>query len=154
MPPLIRRALASLLCSCGAAALAQPQAQLAPHAQPQHTTAASPAGLARPTVVLNDTVEQMPRGERQQVSVLTASFQPGDRTVLHTHRSPVTVYVLEGEFTLELDGRPPVVVRAGQAYVEPPHVRMTGFNRSATQPLKVVIFYVSEPGTPFLDPAH
>jgi quercetin dioxygenase-like cupin family protein len=74
--------------------------------------------------------------------------------VLHTHRSPVTVYVLEGEFTLELDGRPPVVVRAGQAYVEPPHVRMTGFNRSATQPLKVVIFYVSEPGTPFLDPAH
>jgi hypothetical protein len=35
--------------------------------------------------------------------------------------------------------------------VEPPHVRMTGYNRSATQPLRVVIFYVSDPGTPFLD---
>jgi quercetin dioxygenase-like cupin family protein len=88
------------------------------------------------------------------VRVMTATFQPGDRTVLHTHRSPVTVYVLQGQFTLELDGREPVVVKAGQAYVEPPHVKMTGYNRSATEALKVVIFYVSDVGTPFLDPVH
>jgi hypothetical protein len=29
----------------------------------------------------------------------------------------------------------------------------SGFNRSATEQTRVVIFYVSEPGTPFLDPA-
>ncbi len=109
-------------------------------------------GMAKPNQVLSETVEGMPRGERQQVRVLTATFQPGDRTVFHTHRSPVTVHVLEGEFTLELEGRAPVVVPAGQAYVEPPHVRMTGFNRSTSAPLKVVIFYVSDPATPFLDP--
>ncbi|WBY01934.1 cupin domain-containing protein [Ramlibacter tataouinensis] len=112
------------------------------------------AGLAKPQQVLSETVEQMPRGERQQVRVFTATFQPGDRTVFHTHRSPVTVYVLEGEFTLELEGRAPMVVRAGQAYVEPPRIAMTGFNRSATAPLKVVIFYVSDPATPFLDPVR
>ena len=112
-------------------------------------------GLARPQLVLSETVAQMPRGEQQQVRVMTAVFQPGDRTVFHTHRSPVTVYVLEGRFTLELEGSPPVVIGPGQAYVEPPHVRMTGHNRSTTEPLKVVIFYVSDPGTPFLDPvAH
>lgn len=96
----------------------------------------------------------MPRSDTQEVRVLTASFKPGDKTVFHTHRSPVTVYVLEGQFTLDLEGREPVVINAGQAYVEPPGVKMTGYNRSATEPLRVVIFYVSEPGTPFLDPAH
>jgi quercetin dioxygenase-like cupin family protein len=113
-----------------------------------------PAGLAKPHLVLSENVAQMPRGEQQQVRVLTATFQPGDRTVFHTHRSPVTVYVLQGQFTLDLEGRPPVVVGPGEAYVEPPHVKMTGYNRSTTEPLKVVIFYVSDVGTPFLDPLH
>lgn len=96
----------------------------------------------------------MPTAATQEVRVLTATFQPGDRTVFHTHRSPVTVYVLEGTFTLELAGREPVTVRAGEAFVEPPQVRMTGFNRSTTERTRVVIFYVSDPGTPFLDPVQ
>lgn len=108
-------------------------------------------GLAKPELIRREVVQGMPQGDRQEIRVLTATFQPGDRTVFHTHRSPVTVYVLEGQFTLELEGRAPVMVRAGEAYVEPPHVRMTGFNRSTSQPLKVLIFYVSDPGTPFLD---
>lgn len=111
-------------------------------------------GLARPELLLREAVRGMPRGDAQEVRVLRATFQPGDRTVFHTHRSPVTVYVLEGEFTLDLEGQAQVTVAAGQAYVEPPHVRMTGYNRSATQPLRVMIFYVSDPGTPFLDEAR
>ena len=66
----------------------------------------------------------------------------------------MTVYVLEGEFTLELEGRAPVTVSTGHAYVEPPGVRMTGHNKSTTDPLRVVIFYVSETGMPFLHPVH
>jgi quercetin dioxygenase-like cupin family protein len=108
-------------------------------------------GLAKPQMVLKETVPGMPQSARQEISVLTASFKPGERTVFHTHRSPVTVYVLEGAFTLELEGRDPITVKAGQAMVEPPHVKMTGYNRSTTEPLRVVIFYVGEPNTPFLD---
>lgn len=111
-------------------------------------------GLAKPELLLREQVAGMPRAATQEVRVMTATFHPGDRTVFHTHRSPVTVYVLEGEFTLELEGKPPVVVRAGQAYVEPPEVKMTGYNRSSKDRLRVVIFYVSDPGTPFLDPAR
>ncbi|HEY2927205.1 cupin domain-containing protein [Piscinibacter sp.] len=111
-------------------------------------------GLARPNLVLRENVTGMPRGDRQELRVLTASFKPGDKTVLHTHRSPVTVYVLEGAFTLELEGRDPITVNAGQALVEPPNVRMTGYNRSRSDPLRVVIFYVSDHYTPFLDPVH
>jgi quercetin dioxygenase-like cupin family protein len=111
-------------------------------------------GLAAPQLVLRESVAGMPKSETQEVRVMTAVFKPGDKTVFHTHRSPVTVYVLEGQFTLELEGRPPVTIDAGKAHVEPPHVKMTGYNRSASQPLRVVIFYVSDVNTPFLDPIH
>ena len=50
--------------------------------------------------------------------------------MFHTHRFPVTVYVLDGTFTLEMEGRKPVTVNAGQAMVMPPHVKMTGYDRS------------------------
>lgn len=105
----------------------------------------------KPELVFSEIVSGMPKGERQAVRVMTAQFRPGEQTVFHTHRSPVTVYILEGAFTLELEGRAPVIVKAGQAFVEPPNVKMTGYNRSATEALRLVIFYVSEPDTPFLD---
>ena len=111
-------------------------------------------GTARPDLVFSELVSGMPRGEKQEVRVLTANFKPGDRTLFHTHRSPVTVYILEGAFTLELEGRAPITLKAGQAFVEPPNVKMTGYNRSASESLRLVIFYVSEPDTPFLDPVN
>ena len=111
-------------------------------------------GTVRPQSLLREIVQGMPKGGTQEVSVLTASFKPGDKTVFHTHRFPVTVYILEGAFTLELEGHEPITVKAGQAMVEPPNVRMTGYNRSGTEPLRVVIFYVSDPDKPFLDPIH
>jgi quercetin dioxygenase-like cupin family protein len=136
MPRLIGCALALVAVMIGVSSTAQEQ------------------GLARPNLLLRETIQGMPRGEQQEVRVLTASFKPGDKTVFHTHRFPVTVYVLEGAFTLEMEGRAPVTVKAGEAMVEPPRVKMTGYNRNASEPLRVVIFYVSDPDTPFLDPAH
>jgi quercetin dioxygenase-like cupin family protein len=109
-------------------------------------------GTAKPDLVFSDVVHGMPRGENQAIRVFTANFKPGDKTVVHSHRSPVTVYILEGAFTLQLEGREPIIVKAGQAFVEPPNLKMTGYNRSATEALRLVIFYVSEPDTPFLDP--
>lgn len=111
-------------------------------------------GVVKPQLLLSEIVQGMPKGGRPEVRVLRASFQPGDKTMFHTHRFPVTVYVLEGAFTLEMEGREPVTVKAGQAMVMPPHVKMTGYNRSSTAPLRLVIFSVSDPETPFLDPIH
>lgn len=118
------------------------------------TVMAQEHGVTKPDLVLRETVTGMPRGEKQEVRVLTAHFEPGDKTVFHTHRFPVTVYILQGAFTLELEGREPITVKAGQSFVEPPGVRMTGYNRSGTEPLNLVIFYVSDPDVPFLDPIH
>ena len=110
-------------------------------------------GVVKPQLLLSEIIQGMPKGERQEVRVLTASFQPGDKTMFHMHRFPVTVYVLEGAFTLEMERRDPVAVKAGQAMVMPPHVKMTGYNRS-TESLRLVIFSVSDPDTPFLDPVR
>ena len=111
---------------------------------------AQPSGIAKPDMVLQQVIEGLPKDDKQTIRVMTASFKPGDRTVHHTHRFPVTVYVLEGAFTLELEGRPPLTVKAGEAMVEPPNVAMIGYNRSS-ETTKVVIFYVSANDTPFLD---
>jgi quercetin dioxygenase-like cupin family protein len=110
--------------------------------------------LARPNLLLKEVVQGMPKGDKQEVRVLTATIQPGGKTPFHTHRFPVTVYVLEGTFTLDLEGRSPVMVKAGESFVEPPNVKMTGYNKHQSEPMKVVIFYVSDPDTPFLDAAH
>jgi quercetin dioxygenase-like cupin family protein len=118
------------------------------------SAAAEESGIAKPNIIHREIVAGMPRGERQEVRVITASFKPGDKTVFHTHRFPVAVYVLEGAFTLEMEDRAPVTVKAGEAFVEPLNVKMTGHNRSAAEPLKVVVFYVSDPETPFLDLTH
>lgn len=111
-------------------------------------------GVVKPEVLLSKIVQGMPKGDKQQIRVLTANFQPGDKTLFHTHRFPVTIYVLEGAFTLEMEGREPVTVKAGQPMVMPAQVKMTGHNRSSTEPLRLVIFSVSDPDTPFLEPVR
>ncbi|WP_165585605.1 cupin domain-containing protein [Roseococcus sp. SYP-B2431] len=119
------------------------------------SAAMAPAGEqapAQPELLLRETIAGMPRGERQEVQVLAATIAPGQSTIFHTHSFPVTVVVLEGTFTLDLQGRGTVTVPAGRSMIEPPNVPMTGHNRSATEPARVIIFYVADPGTPFLHP--
>jgi quercetin dioxygenase-like cupin family protein len=115
---------------------------------------AQAAGVTKPQLVLQELVRGMPQGAEQEIRIMTADFKPGDRTVFHTHRFPVAVYILSGAFTLELEGQAPKVIKAGEGFVEPPNVKMTGFNRSTREALHLVIFYVGDPGTPFLDPIH
>lgn len=107
-----------------------------------------------PTVILKQIVEAMPKGDKQEVQVLVGTIPPGQNTVFHSHPFPVTLYILEGTFTLEMEGRPAATVTAGQSFVEPPNVRMTGHNLSSTETMKAVIFYVGDAGTPFLELLH
>ena len=112
---------------------------------------AADKGMAQLTPLHRQLVETLPRGERQEIRVLQAVLLPGDRTPTHTHRHPVTLYMLEGEFTLEFEGLPTAVVKAGEVFVEPAHVVMTGFNRGQ-EPARMVIFYACAPDEPFAEP--
>ncbi len=115
-------------------------------------TSAQDAGMAKLKVLHREVMSGMPTVVEQEVRTLLAVLEPGDRTPRHFHRHPVTVYMLNGAFTLELDGREPVTIRAGETFVEPAHVNMTGRNLSVDGAARMVLFYVSEPGAPFADP--
>nr|WP_295465351.1 cupin domain-containing protein [Mesorhizobium sp.] len=114
------------------------------------TRSAQDSGMAKLTPLHREVVTGMPGLAEQEVRVLFATLLPGDVTPYHSHRFPVTVYVTEGTFTLALDGREPVAIEAGQAFVEPAGVNMTGSN-VGTAPARMALFYVCEPGAPFAD---
>lgn len=115
------------------------------------TRSAQDSGMAKLTPLHREIVRGMPILPEQEVRVLLATLLPGDVTPYHSHRFPVTVYMLEGTFTLALDDREPVVIEAGQVFVEPAGTSMTGLNKGDV-PAKMALFYVCEPETPFADP--
>jgi quercetin dioxygenase-like cupin family protein len=58
--------------------------------------------------------------ERPQVMTALVQFPPGDPgTPPHRHSGPVFGYMVEGEMLFELEGEPPRVLRAGEAFWEP-----------------------------------
>ena len=116
------------------------------------TRSAQESGMAKLTPLHREVVEGMPTLSKQEVRVLLSTLLPGDVTPYHSHRFPVTVYMLEGTFTLALDGREPVAIEAGQVFVEPAGINMTGFNKGDV-PARMALFYICEPGVPFADPA-
>ncbi|RWL17142.1 MAG: cupin domain-containing protein [Mesorhizobium sp.] len=118
------------------------------------TISARETGAAKLQVLHREATAAMPKTSDQEIRVLLATLEPGDCTPCHSHRFPVTVYMLEGTFTLELDGREAVTVKAGEIFVEPPLVKMTGRNLDARQTARMILFYVSDPDMPFADPAE
>jgi quercetin dioxygenase-like cupin family protein len=106
----------------------------------------------KPVQILDVTLNGMPTLAQQEVRVLTSTMQPGEKSVTHTHLFPVTIYVMEGELTLNMKGKPAIVAKAGEAVIEQPGLETTAVNTSATEITKVVLFYASEAKTPFLIP--
>jgi quercetin dioxygenase-like cupin family protein len=118
----------------------------------------APAGLAaqeaRPDApALKQITTEYPKGDKLEARVMTATLAPGSTSPWHTHGSPVAVYVMEGTFTLEFDGREAISKQAGEALLEPINVKVRAANRS-NAPAKVVIFQVSEPEQPFMHVMH
>jgi len=109
--------------------------------------------MAKLTPLHREIVKGMPTRAEQEVRVLFSTLLPGDVTPYHSHQYPVTVYMLEGTFTLELDGREPVKITTGEVFVEPSGIAMTGFNKDDV-PARMVIFYVCIPDAPFADPVN
>jgi len=117
------------------------------------TRSAQESGMAKLTPLHREVIDGMPTETEQEIRVLFSTLLPGDVTPYHSHRYPVTVHMLEGTFTLELDGREPVVITAGEVFVEPAGIAMIGFNKGDV-PARMVIFYVCAPDAPFADPVN
>ncbi len=80
-----------------------------------------------------------------QALMITVAYRPGGASLPHRHDAQVFVYVLEGEMTMQVDGKPPVTLRAGQAFYEGrKDIHRISANASATAPAKLLVFMIKE----------
>lgn len=68
----------------------------------------------------------------------------------HYHSGPTYVYVLEGTLTIEEEGKPVQTFEAGDLYVEPVGNPMQAFNKSAEEPMELLVFQVQNEGEPLM----
>jgi quercetin dioxygenase-like cupin family protein len=87
---------------------------------------------------------------REAVQVI-AEFAPGVAAGKHTHPGEELGYVLEGNLQLEIQGKPPVILKAGDSFFVPAGVVHDGKN-VGSGPLKVLATYVVEKGKPVATP--
>ena len=94
----------------------------------------------------------IPEGAHAMTIVI--EYPPGDPgTPPHRHPGPAFGYVLEGEMVFELEGEPPRVVRAGEAFWEPGGdvIHYQDGNNRADIPVRFTVTMLCEPGKPMVD---
>ncbi len=84
-----------------------------------------------------------------EISALMVEIAPGGDTGRHKHPIPAFVYVLQGVITLEENGQPTRVYKAGKAFVETVDTWHNAFNKGST-PAKALVVFVGEKGRPGL----
>jgi quercetin dioxygenase-like cupin family protein len=82
----------------------------------------------------------------QTVSVI-AEIEPGTCAGRHTHPGPESTYIIEGEVTLKVDGKPDQVLKAGNSFQLPPGVVHDACNMTG-RPDKALAVYIVEKGKP------
>lgn len=108
--------------------------------------AAAQIGLERKVVLQQDA--QIPGYE---VVLAEVSIAVGGREGRHWHSGTLVGYILEGELTLELEGQPTEIVKAGEAVLIEPRQVHEGFNKGSV-PIKALVTFIVEKGKPLTTP--
>lgn len=88
----------------------------------------------------------------REVNVASVTISPGGSAGRHTHPGEEISYILDGEGEILVEGKEPLKLKAGQAFVIPNGARHDARNLGTT-PLKLVAVYVVEKGKPMATPA-
>ena len=73
---------------------------------------------------------------------------PGAESGKHTQSEDEIVYILDGSVTVEVQGKAPVTLKAGEAFHTAAGQVHNVKNASATAPGKALAFYIVKKGTP------
>jgi quercetin dioxygenase-like cupin family protein len=85
----------------------------------------------------------------KEVVMLTVEYLPGGASLPHRHDANVFVYVLEGSMIMQVKGKEPVTLKAGDTFYEgPDDIHETSANASKTEPAKFLVFIVKDKGVP------
>lgn len=86
-----------------------------------------------------------------EVVQVRGEFEPGASVPKHTHPGEEVGYILEGTVTFELEGKPPMTLKAGDPFFIPAgHVHMAKNTGSGVA--KVLSAYIVEKGKPLATP--
>lgn len=96
----------------------------------------------------------LPGIEGKEGIVYIAELAPGAAAGKHSHPGNELFYVLEGSMILEVEGKPPVTIKQGEASHLPPKQVHDVKNASATAPMKGLIFQIPEKGQPLVTPVR
>jgi quercetin dioxygenase-like cupin family protein len=88
----------------------------------------------------------------REAVVARVEVAPGAYAGRHTHPGDEISYVLDGEVELLIQGQPPRLVKAGEAFVIPAGTVHDAHNAS-DKPIHIVGVYVVEKGKPLATPA-
>ena len=72
---------------------------------------------------------------------------PGGESGKHTQSGNEIVYILEGSVILEVQGKPPATIKAGEAFHTVAGEVHNVKNASASAPGKALAFYIAKKGT-------
>ena len=112
----------------------------------QSHVAGEPAAHAKVTPLLTQPVSP---GAGTEARLLTVEYPPGGSTPAHHHDGAIFAYVAEGAVITALDDGPERRFEAGQAWYERPgQIHRVSRNASTTKPARLVVFFVTQPGTP------
>ena len=84
--------------------------------------------------------------EGEQGAMVEVEYAPGAGDKKHYHSGHLFTYVVEGSVIWEVEGQPPVTLKAGDAFYDPPKRVHNHRNASATEPAKFVAFFVETKG--------
>jgi quercetin dioxygenase-like cupin family protein len=80
-------------------------------------------------------------------------FPPGTSAGRHTHPGEEISYVLQGAITLEVQGKPPATLKAGDVFfIEAGKIHDA--KNTGTMPAKILATYVVEKGKPMATPVQ
>ena len=81
-----------------------------------------------------------------------AELQPGAAAGRHTHPGEEIGYIVEGTVVVEIDGKPPMTLAAGKAFLIPAGAIHNATNKG-TGAARVLATYIIEKGKPVATPA-
>ncbi len=87
--------------------------------------------------------------------MLEITYLPGDSDIVHRHDADAFIYVLEGEIIMQLKGKDPVHLKAGQTFYEgPDDIHIVGRNADTKARARFVVVLLKKTGAPILTPVQ
>ena len=86
----------------------------------------------------------------EEIQLREILFAPSWKAPRHYHNSDLFIYVISGEFEVDMDGEGLKTYTDGQAVRMKPNTPMDARNPSKTKSLKLAVFQVGNPDSPFV----